>query len=530
MALPDVVLVSNGDMRKAANEKCWPMQQATLKAVVAAFAKIGVTAKEVTLCALGAPHRFLSRQADGLRLFAEKVDPHAMVVIVLSCWAYAHHVASALKNHKGPILILANFDGTWPGLVALLNHSATLERMAIVHSRIWSDNFENDPEFMRRLATWIETGKISYDSSCFVDASELSFGDPAILLGKDLAADIRLHPRLMGQLDPGTCMGMLNALMDPGELAAIGFPLEGLSQSDLVAEMGLVPDPIARGHYEWLRNRGANFHFDAGLTEQQVLLQMKMYDAGGQLHHRWGLSALGVPYQPGLMRCVPASDLPEGMWNNPDRPDIIGPNGVVIACGSPIVHFNEGDIGAGIIQVVMGDIAKRCKLPLANTLHDVRWGLRLDNGRWVWVLLISGGAPAEHFGGWPKTHIYRQAEMYFGLGGGTCSGVSHPGIITWGRAYQDRKGRIGVDAGLGEVQDLERDFVADILKKTTSIWPVANTWIPGYDRDALMANHMSNHITIGFGDMLDELVCTFANLGVPVRVAHESRRVLRPAA
>jgi len=525
-----VVLISNGDMREAANKECWPMQEETLNGVIAAFAKLGVKAKEVTLCALGAPHRFLARQADGLRLFAEKVDPDAIVVIVLSCWAYAHHVASALKNHRGPILLLANFDGTWPGLVALLNHAATLERMAIPHSRIWSGDLEKDAEFLRRLAVFVETGKIGYNSDCFVDAADLTFSDSVLSLAGELAADIRLHPRLMGQFDPATCMGMLNADFDPGELAACGFPLEALSQSDLTAEMGLVSDGVASGHYEWLRNRGANFHFETGLTEDQVRSQMRMYDAGGQLHHRWGLAAMGVPYQPGLMRCVPASDLPEGMWNNPDRPEIIGPNGVVVAAGKPIVHFNEGDIGSGLIQVVMGDVAKRRQLPLANTLHDVRWGLQLPNGRWVWVLLISGAAPPEHFGGWSKAHIYRQAKMYFGLGGGTCSGVTRPGIITWGRAWQNAKGRICVDVGLGEVQSLEPEFVKDVLDKTTKEWPVAMTWIPGYGRDELMGNHMSNHITIGFGDMVDELAWTFVKLGVPVRVAHESRRVLRQAA
>jgi len=391
MAQREVLLISNGDMREAANEKCWPMQRETLDAVVAAFEWFGVTAREVTLLALDAPHRFLSRQADGLRLFAEKVDPQAPVVIVLSCWAYAHHVASALKNHKGPILILANFDGTWPGLVALLNHSATLERMGIAHSRIWSENFGADAEFMQWLATWVETGRIRYDSSCFVDASALGYSDSAFSFGQSLAADIRRHPRLMGQFDPGTCMGMFNAYMDPGELAACGFPMEALSQSDLVAEMNLVPDPVVRSHFRWLVAHGANFHFKNGLTEEQVISQMRMYDAGAKLYHQWGLTAIGVPYQPGLMRCVPASDLPEGMWNNPERPDVIGPDGTAIAAGKPIIHFNEGDIGSGIIQVVMGDIAKRRGLPLANTLHDVRWG-RMREDKFVWVFLISGGA------------------------------------------------------------------------------------------------------------------------------------------
>ena len=33
------------------------------------------------------------------------------------------------------------------------------------------------------------------------------------------------------------------------------------------------------------------------------------------------------------------------------------------------------------------------------------------------------------------------------------------------------------------------------------VWPIANVHIPGYGRDQLMATHMSNHITVGYGDI-----------------------------
>ena len=34
-----------------------------------------------------------------------------------------------------------------------------------------------------------------------------------------------------------------------------------------------------------------------------------------------------------------------------------------------------------------------------------------------------------------------------------------------------------------------------------------------------MATHMSNHIIIGYGDILQELLATCMNLGIPTRVA-----------
>jgi len=320
-------------------------------------------------------------------------------------------------------------------------------------------------------------------------------------------------------------MGMLNAVMNPAKLAGIGMPLELLSQSDLVAEMSLVSDKEAQSHLNWLLGRRAWFDWGTDpsehLVHHQVLLQMKMYSAAARMVQRFGLSAIGIPYQIGLVRSVPTSDLAEGMLNNADRPDVSDPEtNRIIRKGKVIVHFNEGDIGSGIPQVLMRDIYEQKGMPAETTLHDVRWG-RSYQGKFVWVFEISGGAPPAHFGGWKNTKIYRQPKMYFPLGGGTCSGVSKPGVVTWARFYETF-GEIGMDCGTGRVVQMPTAEVNDRLRKTTAEWPIANVHIPGYDRDQLMASHMSNHITIGYGNILPELVATCLHLGIQTRVTRLS--------
>ncbi|MEX2015202.1 MAG: hypothetical protein WD873_01105, partial [Candidatus Hydrogenedentales bacterium] len=64
----------------------------------------------------------------------------------------------------------------------------------------------------------------------------------------------------------------------------------------------------------------------------------------------------------------------------------------------------------------------------------------------------------------------------------------------------------------------------DRLDKTTPVWPIANVHIPGYDRDEMMATHMANHIIMGYGDVLDELLATCRHLGIPTRVAGDVRK------
>ncbi len=523
-----VYLISNGDYRDSAGIECWPMQEKTLKEVQKAFKKLGVETKVLSQYDKKRGHGFVTKQCEGADIFS-KLDPKAPVVIVLSCWAYAHNVCGPLQAHKGPILLLGNFDGTWPGLVALLNHSGTLDRLCVKHSRIWSDDFVKDEGFMKNLEKWVRKGEIVYSDAHVVSADKLNLSKAAMKLGGDLAADILREKRIMGQFDPG-CMGMLNAVINPAKLGAIGMPVEYLNQSDLVAEMGLVSDEEAQKNLNWLIRKGA--HFDWGtdqytdLVHGQVMEQMKMYVAAARTAGRFGCAAIGIPYQIGLVRCTAASDLVEGMLNNSERPDVKCPlMKKVINPGKPIPHFNEGDMGSGVPQVLMNDIYQRKGMAPETTLHDVRWG-RDYEGKFVWVFLISGAAPPAHFGGWKKTYVYRQPKMYFPLGGGTCTGVSKPGIITWARFYESF-GEIGMDCGTGEVLDLPTDDLKDRLEKTTPVWPIANVHIPGYGREELMATHMSNHITIGYGDILQELVATCRSLGIPTRVAGDVKDTLQ---
>ena len=68
------------------------------------------------------------------------------------------------------------------------------------------------------------------------------------------------------------------------------------------------------------------------------------------------------------------------------------------------VHFNEVDECAGVDALVTNRCWKALGLDPSTTLHDVRWGEHYKgdgaagaNRRFVWLLQISGAAPANHF-------------------------------------------------------------------------------------------------------------------------------------
>ena len=66
------------------------------------------------------------------------IDPEAPVIVLLTAWQYSHHLAPSLAQHRGPILLLANFEGTWPGLVGMLCMAGTLTSLGKHYSRLWS--------------------------------------------------------------------------------------------------------------------------------------------------------------------------------------------------------------------------------------------------------------------------------------------------------------------------------------------------------------------------------------------------------
>jgi hypothetical protein len=117
---------------------------------------------------------------------------------------------------------------------------------------------------------------------------------------------------------------MYNAIVPDHLLHALGLFKERLSQSALHAAMREVSDTEARRHYDWLLSRGMTFRLGRDeateLTEAQVLEGLKMYDAAVRMADAFGCAAIGIQYQQGLKDVCVASDLAEGLLNNPDRP------------------------------------------------------------------------------------------------------------------------------------------------------------------------------------------------------------------
>ena len=525
-----VYTVASGDLRAAANVTCWPTQRKLEDDFAAAVAALGWSVRRGHPVDVESGHGFIDSQRAGIEVF-KRLPPDAPLVVVEAVWQYSHHVLPGLRTHRGPILVVANWSGEYPGLVGLLNLTASLTKAGVAHSALWSEDFTDD--WARGcLRTWLETGALAHDTSHVRDVDDVGSG-PEVDVGRALAAQLQHEKAIIGVFDEG-CMGMYNAIIDDELLNPLGIYKERLSQSALVAEMGRVGDDEAQAVRAWLDGAGMTFHTGSDgateLTDGQLLTQFKMYISALRMADDFGLDAVGIQYQQGLKDVVPASDLVEGLLNGGERPPVRSRDGSrELYPGVPLPHFNEVDEGAAVDALVTNRVWTAIGLDPATTLHDVRWGADYD-GRFVWVFEISGSVPASHNGGYDKSWSMRQPPMYFPLGGGTLSGVSKPGAVVWSRVFV-MDGALHVDLGRATALALPEEETQRRLAATTPQWPIMHAVLHGITRDQFMARHKANHLNVAYAPddetadrALQAKAAMFGALGVRVHLCGDLRR------
>jgi hypothetical protein len=500
----DVLLVANGDLRITANQNCWEAQKAMEDELAAAVKACGYKLVRAHPYKEDEGHGFIGSQKEGMCVFAG-IDPNAPLIVAEAVWQYSHHLLHGLASHQGPILTVANWSGTWPGLVGMLNLNGSLTKAGVKYSSLWAEDF-SDKSFNKKLKKWLEKGKVSNKKGHVTKLKDVKVPSPERKLGEALAAQMQRDKAIMGVFDEG-CMGMFNAIIPDHLLNPTGVYKERLSQSALYYESQQTHDDDARRIYQWYLDQGMQFQLgdneETDLTEAQILEQCKTYAAALRIADDFGCHAIGIQYQQGLKDLLPASDLVEGTLNDSVRPPVWSHDGDrELYAGEPLPHFNEVDECAGLDGLMTYRVHKSMGQPVENTLHDLRWGDWDQSGttnEYVWVFEISGSAPPSHFtGGWAGATGERQPAMYFRLGGSTIKGISKPGEIVWSRVYVENDA-LNMDLGRAKVIELPIEETQRRWDATTPQWPIMHAVTYGVSRDQMMAQHKSNHIQVAYG-------------------------------
>lgn len=284
-----VYLAANGDLRLAANRKCWPAQEKAERSVIAAIAQNGREVVRAHAYYAVKEHGFIDSQKRGMEVFRE-IPPDAPLVVVEAVWQYSHHLLHGLYTHRGPILTVANWSGEWPGLVGLLNLNGSMTKAGIPYSSLWSADF-GDAFFLDGLRRWLSGERLVHDTSHVRPLASVRLSDAAWDTGGQLAVELRRAKAIMGVFDEG-CMGMYNAIIPDEILHPTGVFKERLSQSALYAAMREVSLEEAVEVRDWLDRKGLRFVFgpdpSSDLTPEQVLDQCRMYIAAVRIAAEFG--------------------------------------------------------------------------------------------------------------------------------------------------------------------------------------------------------------------------------------------------
>src|SRR5215210_4122150 len=153
-----IYLIANGDLRLAANQTCQEAQVAMEQQIIGAIEREGWHVQRAHTFDPDKGHGFIDSQKYGMEVF-RSIPPDAPLVIAEAVWQYSHHILHGLYTHEGPILTVANWSGTWPGLVGMLNLNGSLTKAGVKYSTLWSENFDDD-FFTSGLRHWLEKGRI----------------------------------------------------------------------------------------------------------------------------------------------------------------------------------------------------------------------------------------------------------------------------------------------------------------------------------------------------------------------------------
>src|SRR5580693_5358297 len=196
-----VILIASGDLRLAANQKCWPAQEKVEQLVSSAIENFGFQHRRGHAYDPAKKHGFIDSQKYGMQVFRD-LAPDAPLIVVEAVWQYSHHVLPGLMTHRGPILTIANWSGEWPGLVGMLNLNGSLTKAGVKYSTLWSVDF-TDEFFRCGLRKWLRGEALVHDTS---HVRPLSAYKLPANVGREVARELRAKKAIMGIFDEG-CMG-----------------------------------------------------------------------------------------------------------------------------------------------------------------------------------------------------------------------------------------------------------------------------------------------------------------------------------
>lgn len=388
-------------------------------------------------------------------------------------WAFPHFTMLAADATPGPILLLANIDPQYPGMVGMLAGGGALDQIGRMHSRAWGD---------------------------IDDAAVL---DRVLTQTRAAAAVQALRGSTFGRIG-GRPMGMYTAVATPEQwIEKFGVDVEEIDQWEIVRRSANVSDSRVKQAITWLETNAAGVHYDGKqLTPDLLGRQIRCYYAMRELIDEWNLSFSGIKGQPELTTHFCTMDIAEAFLNDPY--DWEGPKETHVCA-------TEADMDGALTMQLLKLLTGGTPALFADVRHyhgdkDV-WDLCNSGQHATWYAARSDD-PAENLA---RVHLYPEV-FYFPAGGASVHHLAAPGDFTFARLTR-RSHRYRMHAVRGSFETYDDATDETMMRQSTFEWPHAFARL-GVEADEFLSRFGANHIHAVPGDHVAELrsVCALLDI------------------
>ncbi|MBL1068606.1 L-fucose/L-arabinose isomerase family protein [Streptomyces sp. 7-21] len=400
-------------------------------------------------------------------------DQHVdLTVFHHSVWTFPHFTMLAAEATPTPLLLVANIDPQYPGMVGMLAGGGGLDQIGRVHARAWGDL--SDPAVRDRILTEVRAA----------------------------GAVQGLRGATFGRIG-GRPMGMYTAVANTDQwMKQFGVDVEEIDQWEIVRRAENADAARVAAARDWLEKHAAGVHYDGDrLTPELLERQIRTYYAMRELIEEWRLDFSGIKGQPELTANFCTMDLAEAFLNDPY--DWEGPKETHVTATEADM---DGALTMQILKLLSGDPVLFADVRHYHADRDI-WDLCNSGQHATWYAARSDD-PAENLS---RVNFYPEV-FYFPAGGASVQHLAAPGEMTFARLTRENGAyRMHVMRGATETYD---DATNDrLMRASTFEWPHAFARLDA-PAGEFLGRFGSNHIHAVPGDYVAELRAVCRYLGI----------------
>lgn len=393
---------------------------------------------------------------ESLKLITENVDG---VIFSYGVFSFPNFSVIAAKNLNKPILLVANLNPEWPGMVAMLASGGALHHLGIDHFRVAGNVKEK--EVLDKILTFSRCAKVVNK------LNGMKYG----LIG-------------------GTSLGMYTGTVSTQMWQKkFGIDIEHIDQLEIVRIADTVPKEKVEKAFKWLNDSIGMIHYDNNLlTKEKLKTQIRHYEATKEIVNKNSLDFIGVKCHYEMSRNYCTQCISAAFFNDPYDWD--GPK-------EPFVFACEADSDGALTMQILKLLSNE---PVA--FMDIRYYDKEYNV----MVFCNCGSQSTYFAGLSSNYkdnlknveLFPCLKIYSG-GGAHVSFITKPGKATIARLNR-YKDKYKMDIIPAEFVDLPKEKMAE----TTKEWPHVFANI-GFDYNIFLERFDANHCHAIYGDHIEEL-------------------------